>query len=60
MFSLPPKTKQAIIDANCKQYVLIEQANTNDSRVYSSSFTGAEILKDVSYWSLSEFLKIIK
>jgi hypothetical protein len=57
---LTPKTKQAIIDAKCKQYVLIEQANASDSRVYSSSFEGEEILKDLSYWSLSEFLKIIK
>lgn len=57
---LTPKTKQSIIDANCKQYILIEKANTNDSRVYSSSFTGAEVIKNVNYWSLSEYLKIIK
>jgi hypothetical protein len=57
---LSAKTKQAIIDAKCKQYVLIEQANTTDTRVYSSGFSGSEIIKNVSYWTLTEYLKLIK
>lgn len=57
---LTPKTKQSIIDAKCKQYILIEEANGKDSRVYSSSFSGEQIIPDVNYWSLSEYLNLIK
>jgi hypothetical protein len=54
------KTKQSIIDNNCKQYILIEQANKKDTRIYSSSFSGEQIIPDVSYWMLCEYLKLIK
>jgi hypothetical protein len=57
---LTPKTKQAIIDAKCRQYILIEQANVKDTRVYSSNSSDAEVIKGVSYWSLSEYLKLIQ
>ncbi len=57
---LTPKTKQSIIDARCKQYILIEEANGKDTRVYYSSFSGEQIIPDVNYWSLSEYLKLIK
>lgn len=57
---LTPKTKQSIIDGGCKQYILIEEANGKDSRIYSSSFSGELIVPDVNYWSLSEYLKLIK
>lgn len=57
---LTPKTKQSIIDAGCKQYILMEEANTNDTRIYSSSFSGELIIPDVKYWSLPEYLKLIK
>lgn len=57
---ITPKTKQSIIDAGCKQYILIEEANGKDSRVYSSSFSGEMIIPDVNYWALSEYLKLIK
>lgn len=57
---LTPKTKQSIIDNNCKQYVLIEQANINDTRILSSSFTNELIIPNVSYWTLGEYLKLIK
>ena len=57
---LTPKTKQSIIDAKCKQYILIEEANGKDTRVYSSSFSGEQIIPDVNYWSLSEYLNLIK
>lgn len=52
------KTKQSIIDNNCKQYILMEQANTKDTRVYSSTH-GEHVIPNVSYWELSEFLKLI-
>jgi hypothetical protein len=54
------KTKQSIIDNKCKQYMLIEQANTKDTRIFSSNFTGEKIIPDVSYWALGEYLKLIK
>jgi hypothetical protein len=57
---LTPKTKQSIIDSKCKQYILIEEANKKDTRIFSSSFAGEEILPDVSYWQLGEYLKLIK
>jgi len=57
---LTPKTKQSIIDNKCKQYILIEEANKKDTRIYSSSFSGEQIVPDVSYWTLGEYLKLIK
>lgn len=57
---LTPKTKQSIIDAGCKQYILIEEVNGKDTRIYSSSFSGEMIIPDVNYWMLSEYLKLIK
>lgn len=57
---LTPKTKQAIIVNKSKSYILIEQANTNDTRIYSSLFPTPEIIPNVSYWSLAEYLKLIK
>jgi NAD-dependent SIR2 family protein deacetylase len=55
---LTPKTKQSIIDNNCQNYMLIEEANTTDTRIYSSKF-GEQIIKDTSYWELGEYLKLI-
>lgn len=57
---LTPKTKQSIIDNSCKQYILIEQANKNDTCILSSSFTNELIIPNVSYWTLGEYLKLIK
>lgn len=57
---LTPKTKQSIIDAGCKQYILIEEANGKDTRVLSSFISGELIISDVNYWELSEYLKLIK
>jgi len=54
------KTKQAIIDNNSKAYILIEEANTTDTRIYSSLFPTPEIIPNVSYWTLAEYLKLIK
>lgn len=52
------KTKQSIIDNNCKHYILMEEANGKDTRVYSSTL-GECIIPDVNYWELSEYLKLI-
>lgn len=55
---LTPKTKQSIIDNNCKNYMLIEEANSKDTKIYSSKF-GEVIIEDASYWELGEYLKLI-
>jgi NAD-dependent SIR2 family protein deacetylase len=55
---LTPKTKQSIIDNNCKNYILMEEKNGTDTQVYSSSL-GEHLVPNVSYWSLPEFLKLI-
>lgn len=57
---LTPKTKQLIIDLRCPKYLLMEEANEKDTRVYSSNFIGEQIIPDVNYWSLVEYLKLIK
>lgn len=55
---LSPKTKQSIIDNNCKNYMLIEEANSKDTKIYSSKF-GEVLIEDTSYWELGEYLKLI-
>jgi len=57
---LTQKTKEAIIGNNCKNYVLFEQANDNDTMVYSSLFKDAQIIPNVNFWKLEEYLKLIK
>ena len=54
------KTKQAIIDNKSSSYILIEKANKNDSRIYSSFLSRPEVVSNVSYWTLSGYLKLIK
>lgn len=56
---LTSKTKEAIIDGGCKNYILIEESNTVHTKIYSSS-QGEQIIKNVSYWNLSEYLKLIQ
>jgi NAD-dependent SIR2 family protein deacetylase len=56
---LTPKTKEAIIDGGCKNYILMEENGGNHTKVYSSS-QGEDIIKNVRYWQLSEYLKLIK
>jgi hypothetical protein len=57
---LTTKTKDAIIGSNSKAYILLEQANVHDTRIYSSFYSKPKIIPGVSYWSLSEYLKLIK
>lgn len=56
---LTTKTKEAIIDGGCKNYVLIEENNGTDTKIYSSS-QGEHIFENVSYWNLAEYLKLIE
>jgi hypothetical protein len=56
---LTHKTKDAII-GKCKSYILLEQANTQDTRVYSSFFPGPTTIPMTNYWSLNDYLNLIK
>lgn len=55
---LTPKTKQSILNGSCKQYILMEEVNGTDTKIYSSSF-GEHIISNVNYWALAEYLKLI-
>jgi hypothetical protein len=55
---LTPKTKESIIENDCRHYILMEEVNGTDTKVYSSSM-GEFVIKNVSYWTLSEYLKLI-
>jgi hypothetical protein len=54
------KAKQAIINNKSKAYILFEEANMNDTRIYSSLFSKPEVIPNASYWALAEYLKLIK
>jgi len=56
---LTPKTKETIIEGGCKNYILIEESNDKDTKIYSSS-QGERIIENVSYWNLAEYLKLIE
>lgn len=56
---LTPKTKETIIDGGCKNFILMEENNGSNTKVYSSS-QGEHIIENVSYWNLSEYLKRIQ
>jgi len=56
---LTPKTKETIIDGGCKNYILMEESNCKDTKIYSS-VQGEHIIEDVSYWKLAEYLKRIQ
>mgnify|MGYP000899149114 CR=1 FL=1 len=53
------KTKDTIIEGGCKNYILIEECNDKDTKIYSSS-QGEHIIENVSYWNLAEYLKRIQ
>lgn len=53
------KTKETVIEGGCENYVLIEENNNTDTKIYSSS-QGVHTIKNVSYWNLVEYLKLIK
>lgn len=56
---LTPKTKETIIEGGCKNYILMEESNGADTRIYSSS-QGEHTIKNTSCWNLAEYLKLIE
>ncbi|MEK6153895.1 SIR2 family protein [Flavobacteriaceae bacterium 3-367] len=57
---LTEQTKKAILDNGVKDYALIEEAGTDDTRIYSSLEKDPLIFKSKMYWSLDQYLKLIK
>lgn len=55
---LTKKTKESIIEAGCKQYILMEEDSEQGTSVYSS--LGDVKIPNVNYWELSAYLKLIK
>lgn len=53
------KTKQLIIDNNCKNYILMEEgSNPQDTKVYTSKH-GEFVIANCSYWQLEQYLDLI-
>ncbi len=57
--TLTEKTKQSIINNNCKNYFLFERADDNQTRIYSSKLE-EPIIEDSNIWSFDEFINLIK
>jgi SIR2-like domain len=55
---LTPKTIEIICNG-CKNYILMEESNNKDTKIYSSS-QGINIIANASYWDLAEYLKRIQ
>lgn len=55
---LTPKTRESIVNAKCKNYVLLE-AGTNDSTNIYSSHKGDLSLNNSNYWRLGDYLNLI-
>lgn len=56
--NLTPKTIQSIVYIGCKNYILIEELGTNDTKIYSSAY-GEHIVRSESLWKLNEYMKLI-
>lgn len=56
--TLTDKTKQSIIDNNCKNYFLFEKGGDNQTRIYSSKLE-APIIENSNIWSFDEFINLI-
>lgn len=55
---LTDNAKDAIMNGSCKNYILMEESDENNTKIYSSSH-GEHIIVGESYWDLSEYLKLI-
>ncbi len=55
---LTQKTKEIILEGECKKYILMEEYNTHHTRIYSSS-QGENIIQDCSYWNFSDYINLI-
>ena len=56
--TLTEKTKQSIIENNCKNYFLLEKAGDNQTRIYSSKLEHPFIEKS-NIWSFDEFINYV-
>ncbi len=56
--TLTEKTKQSIIDNNCKNYFLLEKVAENQTRIYCSKLA-KPIIEDSNIWSFDEFINYV-
>jgi hypothetical protein len=56
--TLSDKTKQSIINNNCKNYFLFEKASENQTRIYSSNLE-EPIIEESNIWSFDEFINYV-
>ncbi|MDM1071310.1 SIR2 family protein [Empedobacter brevis] len=56
--TLTEKTKQSIVDNNCKNYFLLERAGDNQTRIYSSKLE-EPIIEESNIWSFDEFINYV-
>lgn len=57
---LTPKTKEVILNGQCKKYILIDKAEGSGTRIFSSYSNEELIIENVNYWKLEEFIKLIR
>ncbi|MFZ4862425.1 SIR2 family protein [Sphingobacterium sp. Mn56C] len=56
--TLTEKTKQSIIESNCKNYFLLERASENQTKIYSSKLK-EPIVVESNIWSFDEFINYV-
>lgn len=56
--TITEKTKQSIIENNCINYFLLEEAGHNQTRIYSSRLN-KPIIEESNIWSFDEFINYI-
>jgi len=56
--TLTDKTKQSIIDNNCRNYFLLERTGENLTRIYSSRLE-KPIIEESNIWSFDEFVNYV-
>ena len=54
------RTREAIIGNGCRNYILLEQSNENDTKIFTSEFSNGRVIPNKSYWKLDEYLTLIK
>ena len=57
---LTDKCKDAIINGTCDNYILMEDAGDDDTRVYTPEHIDGYVLKGCSHWDLGNYLNLIK
>lgn len=57
---LSPSCIREIIDQDCKNYILIEEFEGNNTRIFCSNYKTPVIIPNKNHWSLNGFMSLIK